>query len=122
MLTTSSSIAAWAVWEKHQLIWGALIALSQIVTILKPYFLFPRYIKTFHEKRIKWQAISMDYEELWFDFNRNTISEKKAKIKFFNLKKSSLSFDQVPSDIIFFDFKKHQKHAEQLCNIYMTKN
>jgi len=41
---------------------------------------------------------------------------------YFKLKKQSIAFDQVPEDIIFFDFEKQLKQAEELCNIYMKKN
>ncbi|MFT4565680.1 MAG: hypothetical protein ACI9FN_000633 [Saprospiraceae bacterium] len=122
VIMTSSSIAAWAIWEESQLLWGVLIAFSQIITITKPYFLFPRYIKTFHEKGLRWKQASMRYEVLWYEFNHQYIDEEDAKNKFFSLKEVSIEFDHVPDDIIFFDFNKQLSQAEEMSDIYMKKN
>ena len=35
-ITSSSSIAAWAIWKQYDFVWALLIALSQVITVLKP--------------------------------------------------------------------------------------
>ncbi len=35
-ITSSSSIAGWAIWNELSFVWGALIAVSQVVNALKP--------------------------------------------------------------------------------------
>lgn len=121
VIVTTSSVAAWTIWNEFPLLWGLIIAVSQILTISKPYFLFPKYIKVFHEKNILWQQLSLDLEELWHKTNNSIIDESAASELYFKLRKKSLVFDKVPDDIIFFDFKKFQDDAERQCNYYIQK-
>jgi hypothetical protein len=41
-ISSSVSIAAWAIWQKHALIWGSIIALSQVADALKDVFPFAK--------------------------------------------------------------------------------
>ena len=101
VIATSSSIATWAIWKELPFLWAAIIAISQIITLLKPYFLFPKYIKVFYEKSILWQNISLELEELWHKFENNIVDKSKATDAYFEFKKRCLAFDKVPEDIIF---------------------
>lgn len=121
VFATTSSVAAWAIWKEFPLLWAFIIAISQLITISKPYFLFPKYIKVFHEKNILWQQLSLELEELWHKINYSIINETEASIIYFELKKKSLVFDTVPEDIIFFDFNSFQNEAEKQCNYYIQK-
>ncbi len=121
VLATSSSIAAWAIWKEYPLLWTTIIGLSQIMTLAKPYFLFPKYIKVFNEKSVHWQHNALDLEELWHKLNNGIVEETEITNEYFELKKKSLVFDQFPEDIIFFDFKRLQNTAENQCNIYIKK-
>lgn len=121
VFATTSSVAAWAIWNEFPLVWAFIIAISQLLTISKPYFLFPKYIKVFHEKNILWQQLTLDLEELWHKVNYSTIDESDASKTYFELRKKSLVFDKVPEDIIFFNFNKFQNEAEKQCNNYINK-
>lgn len=121
VFATTSSVAAWAIWKEFPLLWAFIIAISQLLTISKPYFLFPKYIKVFHEKNILWQQLSLDLEELWHKINYSTIDESEASCIYFELRRKSLVFDKVPEDIIFFDFNRFQDEAERQCNLYIQK-
>lgn len=121
VITTSSSVAAWTFWKELPVLWALIIGLSQLLTIIKPYFLFPKYIKAFNEKSIQWQHLSLSLEETWFQFNNNLIDEVKAIDRFFELKRQTLTFDNIPDDIIFFNYKNIQFAAENQCEIYLAK-
>lgn len=121
VFTTSSSIAAWTFWKELPILWALIIGLSQLMTIVKPYFLFPKYIKTFNEKSIQWQHLSLSLEELWFQFNKNRIGEENATERFFELKRQTLSFDNTPDDIVFFNHFNLLTKAENQCNNFTSK-
>jgi hypothetical protein len=116
-----SSIATWAIWKEMSILWAIIIGLSQIFTLGKPYFLFSKYIRVFSEKSILWQQYSLDLEKLWHKINNGQIEDSEASNIFFDLKQKSLSFDQIPEDIIFFDFNKLQLKAEKQCDYYTRK-
>lgn len=121
VFATSSSIATWAIWKEMPLLWALIIATCQIITLAKPHFLFPKYIKVFYEKNIQWQNLSLEIEELWHKFDNSIIEESEASELYFNLRKRCIAFDKVPEDIIFFDFNKLQNKAESLCNYNIQK-
>lgn len=118
---TSSSVGAWAIWQKFPSIWLIIIAVSQLLFVIKPYLLFSKYVKIFNEKSIHWQNLTIHIEKLWHNLNQKYIDEKEASDIYFELKQKSLSFDNVPDDIIFFKHKKQQDEAEFECNTYLTK-
>lgn len=121
VIATSSSIATWAIWGKLPILWATIIAVSQIITLIKPYFLFPKYIKVFYEKKIQWQNLSLELEELWHKYENEIIDKANASNIYFTLRKRCLTFDKVPDDIIFFDFNNLQEKAETYCNYYIQK-
>lgn len=120
-LVTSSSVAAWAFWDKYPSLWILIIGISQVLMITKPYFLFPKYIKIFNEKSIHWQHLTVQIEKLWHDINEEFINEKNASISYFELKQKSLTFDNLPDDLIFFNHSKQQKQAENKTEIHLSK-
>jgi len=121
VFATSSSIATWAIWKEMTLLWAMIIAISQIVTLAKPHFLFPKYVKVFYEKSIQWQNLSLEIEELWHKIDNSIIEESEASKIYFALRKRCLVFNKVPEDIIFFDYNKLQDKAETLCNYNIQK-
>lgn len=121
VIATSSSIGGWSLWQSFALIWAIIIGLSQLITVLKPYLLFPKYVKVFSEKGLKWQFLTVDLEELWYEVNNYMIDSDKASERFFKLKKQSLEFDNVPNEIIFYRQEKLKRKAEYQCNAYLKK-
>jgi len=120
-LTTSTSIAAWTIWNKFPALWILIIGISQVLMIFKPYFLFPKYIKVFNEKSIRWQQMTVDLEQLWFELNESNIDNNAASKSYFEFKRQILTFDNIPEELIFFHHKKQLTLAENECNIFLTK-
>lgn len=120
-LTTSSSVAAWAIWKQLPVLWILIIAISQILMIVKPYFLFPRYIKVFNDRSIRWQQMSVELEQLWYELNEDKIDNTEASKIYFELRKKILAFDNIPEELIFFHHKKELTLAEDECNLYLKK-
>lgn len=120
-LMTSASVASWAYWQTNQGLWITLIAISQVLSITKPYFLFPKYIKAFAEKVVRWQEMSIDVEELWESINRAPGAEEDCNKKYFELKRQIAKFDSLPEELIFFGHYKQLNIAEQYCNNFLKK-
>ncbi len=40
-----SSIAAWEIWQEYQMVWAVIIALSQVITAIKPFLPFRQRLK-----------------------------------------------------------------------------
>ena len=67
-VASSSSIAIWAVWQKFPLVWGAIIAISQVLDATKDFFPFAKEHKAasahsmtldylFNDVQLEWENI-----------------------------------------------------------------
>ncbi len=43
-ISSSASIASWAIWNDLAMLWGCIIAVSQVITALKPVFHFGKHV------------------------------------------------------------------------------
>jgi hypothetical protein len=105
-LASSTSIGAWAVWQEFQLVWAIIIAGSNVVNIIKPYFPFSKYIKELNERALSMQNLHLDYERLWYKFDRDQINEENATELFFDLKAKGIANLRLNDDTLVFEDDK----------------
>src|SRR5579863_5193706 len=59
-VASSGSIAAWALWKEYAFVWGAIIAVSQVVDALKDVFPFTKKHKAAIDHAITLASIFID--------------------------------------------------------------
>jgi hypothetical protein len=64
-IASSGSIAAWAIWREYAFVWGAIIAVSQVVDALKEVFPFTKTHKAASEHTIALDSIFIDAQLEW---------------------------------------------------------
>jgi hypothetical protein len=64
-IASSGSIAAWALWKEYALLWGAIIAISQVVDALKDVFPFTKKHKAASVHTITLAAMFIDAQLEW---------------------------------------------------------
>jgi len=64
-VASSGSIAAWAIWRQYALIWGAIIALSQVTDALKDVFPFTKRHKAASTQTITLGTMLIDAQLEW---------------------------------------------------------
>lgn len=78
LLTSATSISTWYIWNKFPVLWAILIALAQIVSVLKP--LFPFYSRRIAARYIYQDisALCIEAEYIWgtVDSNANETLER----------------------------------------------
>jgi hypothetical protein len=65
-VTSSSSIAGWAIWREFTWICAAIIAGSQVVTAIKPFLPYNQQRKTVVALSDAFQTICLQIENGWF--------------------------------------------------------
>lgn len=85
-LASSGSIATWAIWSKFPLLWAGIIALSQVISLVKPYFPYNKYLNELQEKKNIALKINLDFERLWYKMQYDKISEEESVEEFFHIK------------------------------------
>ncbi len=65
-ITSSSSIAGWAIWDEYGMIWGGLIAASQVVHAVKHLLPFQKRAKALGGLCNEQEKLALDAESQWF--------------------------------------------------------
>ena len=93
-ITSSSSVAAWAVWLEYQLFWASIIMLSQLVAAVKPLLPFKQRLKSLGLLNNDIQKISLECEKRWYDVSEGVLSVKEIHDLYIDLKNQSISSEQ----------------------------
>ena len=122
-ITSSSSIAAWAVWQKYDLLWAFIIALSQVVTAVKPFLPYRQRLKAISELNDKIQEISLKSERNWYDVAEGELTEKEIHELCIALKNESLIAEiKFLKNLILPKKENLLKRAEKEADIYLKNN
>ena len=121
VIVTSTSISAWAIWQIPYLawLWAAIIAISQIISLIKPYLNYTKYAKELNEKHFLLQTLNVEYEKLWVSFKFEKISNEKAFERAFELKNTLTKGMNFSDDIIISDNKDLQVIAKEKVAIHL---
>lgn len=118
-LTSSGSIAAWAVWQKYPLIWGFLIAISQVIMTIKPFFPYHKLVKELNAKSLHVDILNIEFEEFWNKANRGKLTEDEMQEQYFQLNKSYASVLNFSDDLLFTTSREIEHKANLRMKIFL---
>jgi hypothetical protein len=95
-----SSFSAWTIWNIMPGLFTTLVAVSNILMVVKPLLSFDKRIKELSEKLARLEDIQFEYEKLWYHLLTNEISEKDAGKKFFEIYEKQKNSLRTTSEII----------------------
>ena len=121
-LSSSGGISGWAVWQEYETIWVIIIAGSTIINVIKPYLPFSKYIKELNNISLKMQNLHLDYERLWYKFEKDPLDEDSATEQFFVLKKRGSDYLRLNEDTYVFEDNKVYKKAEEKMELYLKSD
>lgn len=84
---SSGSVAAWTIWKNCGFVWGGLIAFSQLVSALRPYIPWGKFVHTLNSKCYKQEALFLELDSLYTDYKDGTLNKEHAKSVLRNIKK-----------------------------------
>lgn len=65
-ISSSGSIAGWAIWNDLMIVWSIIIAVSQVINAIKPYLPFSKRLKTITSMNADVSALFNKAEYNWF--------------------------------------------------------
>jgi len=86
-ITSSSSIAAWVIWNKYSFVWAFLIAVSQVVTAIKPHLPFAKRLELLCKASNQLQVLFNKAEYNWYKVSNGELSEDQINDLLFDFKK-----------------------------------
>jgi len=96
-ITSSTCIAAWAIWNQYNFIWALLIALSQVITAIKPYFPFSKRLEIIKALTDDVKKLFSEMEYNWYKVANGELTEVEINDLLYNFKKR---YDTVESEKI----------------------
>ena len=121
-LVSSGSIAAWAIWRVEPMIWGAIIAISQVIMAIKPYIPYFKYVKEFNSKNSRIDYLNIEIEKLWYKYQNKKITEAEAEEIYFDIKKQIVSILNFDDDTVFSITPKIEKKANEKMKVFLKNN
>ena len=76
-IASSSSIAAWAVWQKASFVWGAIIAAAQVLNAVKRFLPYRRRLKAITGLKSELADIFITAQRHWFSVAEGGLTERE---------------------------------------------
>ncbi len=85
-VTSNGSICSWIIWKEYNYIWAGIIAVSQLISVLKRFLPYRTRLKATSAIMKELEELSIFAEKNWFDvaegnFNNTEINELQFEIR-----------------------------------------
>jgi hypothetical protein len=104
-ISSSGAIAAWAIWKEFPVLWGGIIAASQVVTAIKPYLPYEKRIEDIYNILTQLTVICNEVEAKWYYVANGSMSEEEINDLYYKYEKrwtevesKCLKGDSIPAD------------------------
>ena len=87
VITSSSAIASWAVWQSLAFLWGLIIVLSQVLSMVNRYLPYKKRIKEISNMKMQLTPIYNEIEYKWFKVANGICSENEINDLIYNFNK-----------------------------------
>ena len=112
-IASSGSIASWTIWDEYAIYWGGFIALSQLITAIKPLFPFHKHVHTLNHRCYKQELLFLELIEMWQNINDKSESEDTLKTRLSYLTKQ-INENEFFDDDDGFEFSPKQIAKAQI--------
>ncbi len=101
-VTSSASIGAWAIWKEAAMVWGGIIAASQVLSVVYKFLPFKGRIKPLGAASIELFSLADKAEEGWYDVSEGELNGKDVHNKRIEIrrKKSAIMKSAFPGGTI----------------------
>lgn len=94
-VASSSSIGAWVIWRDLSLLWGLIIAMSQVLAVLKEYLPHKRRLKALYAIMPEVDALAISAEQDWVRIQGGKLTEDEINEAYFNLKRTFMKIQNA---------------------------
>lgn len=122
-IASSTSIAAWAIWQQLSFVWSIIIAVSQILTAIKGYLPYNKRLKSLVPLIEDLKFLYNKIEYSWLKVASGELTEEeindilyKFKNEFTNIENKNLKEETL------LENKKFMKIADEKTDLYFENN
>ena len=122
-IVACGSIAGWAIWNKFALIWACIVALSQVINVLKPYLPYSKRVELLQKYYIDSSLLYAKMEYDWLNVANGSLTENEINDVLFKYVSEEITF---PGKYLVDDYltknDRCKEKADELTNEYFKKN
>ncbi|MCR5540634.1 MAG: hypothetical protein K6F71_07435 [Ruminococcus sp.] len=122
-LSSSGSVAAWAIWKNHAFIWGLIVAIGQVINILYEILPYRSRITELTALSSKWSVIESKIEHEWYYIQNDLYDDAKINDLITQYTQEWSSIDDYFLKVESLPLKKNiQKKSEKNTKAYFENN
>lgn len=114
-LTSSTSIAGWAIWSKYAFVWACIIALAQVLTAIKIYLPFAKRLEIIKTVIDEINPFYYEVESYWHKVASGEMSEDeinttltKLKTKYSDIEEKKLNESVLIDKAAYLTIAEHK--------------
>jgi hypothetical protein len=107
------SIAAWAVWNELPLLWGVIIAVSQVITAVKQYLPYGKRIQALNGLIPRLDAVVGRIDHAWFRVNGGELADAQINDLIFGFRRECADLSNKHLADVYFPEREDLKRAAQ---------
>ena len=112
-IVSSTSVAAWAVWNQLPLLWAVLIATSQVMTAVKQYMPYSKRVSALNELLPRLDAVLNRIDHDWFRVDKGALTEEQINDLLFSYKKECTDLANQHLTGAYFPEREDLRRAAQ---------
>ena len=121
-VVSNASIAGWVIWSKAQFLWASIIALSHLISAIRPQLPFQKRVRNLEPLINELRDLSLYAEERWYEVSEGLLTNQEInkltlEIQSRKQKVSNLYLSSIPLPIN----SKYLSEAGQLTQVYFQK-
>jgi len=94
-IVASTSVATWAVWKEYPTMWAGIVAISQLLHIIKPHVPFFKRGGDYRDMSNELESLYLRYEKLWYKLEQGSLDyKKKTQVEFYTLREEELEIQR----------------------------
>ncbi|OAA91277.1 hypothetical protein [Clostridium ljungdahlii] len=101
-ITSSGSIAGWAIWNNLKFIWAILIAMTQVITVIKSYLPYHKRVEFLSKLCFELSGLFINCEHLWYDVSNGSLTNNEIndKLRDIQIKEDKIKNKYLGSNIL----------------------
>ena len=97
-VASNGSIATWAIWDWKKwsldLVWATIVALSQLVNAIRPYFPYQQRMRGISEMIRELQELALYAENKWYAVSEGQLTKEQIHEEVMDLKQRKIKAEQ----------------------------
>lgn len=122
-VVSSSSIAAWAVWNELSYVWSVIIAVSQVLSAVKDFLPYSNRLKVIVPFKDDLKILYNKIEFNWFNVASGELTEEEINKMLFDFKNEFANIENKNlKEEILLDNETFKEKADEKTELYFKNN